>query len=146
MAQYGDRHPDDLLSSGHAARQLTPEETETIERHAEEWISSNENMIGQWLHQLPQIPPLPADRRQWAAGLPDRERVVYEDLEATRTHLKPIEAALDRQEYRLLLDLLTQAKPGDVERAVRKDLYDIRDSVEQRLADATAAVIAEVRG
>lgn len=145
MAQYGNRHPDDLLPAGDAARQLTPDEIQTIHDYAEQWLASNDAMVGQWLHQLPQIPPRPAERRVWAAGLPDRERGMYEDLEVTRAHLRPIEAALRCGDYRLLLDLLTQGRPGDVERVVRKGLYDIRDVAERRLGDAVMAAIADAQ-
>lgn len=140
--QHTGIHPDDILPTAHPARQLTHDEISTITEHAEDWITTNEILLGQMLHQLPQIPPHAANRRLWAAGLPDNELAVYEDVENVRTHLKPIAAALDREDYRLLLDLLTQARPGDVERAVRKDLYDLRDIVEKRLGDATAAAIA----
>jgi hypothetical protein len=142
MAQHGNRHPDDLLSAGNPARRLTPDEIGVIEQHAEEWISVNANAIGQWLYWLPPIPPHPADRPTWVASLPGGERAAYEDLERTRVHLRPIEAALACGDHRLLLGLLTQARPGDVERAVRKDLYDIREAAEQRLADAVTAAIA----
>lgn len=145
MAQHGNRHPDDLLSPGNAARQLTPDEIQTIATHTEEWIGNNAAMTGQWLHQLPPIPPQPAGRREWAASLPEHQRVMYEDLEATRAHLRTVVAAWNHENYRWLLDLLTQARPGDVERVVRKDLYDIRGAVERRLGGAVAAAIAEAR-
>jgi hypothetical protein len=139
--QHHGIHPDDLLPADHPARQLTPDEIGIIAGFCEDWITTNENLLGQMLHQLPQIPLHAADRRLWAAGLPDRERVTYEDAEQIRAHLKPITVAVDREDWRTLLYLLTQARPGDVERAVRKDLYDIRDAVEKRLGDAVAAAI-----
>jgi hypothetical protein len=146
MPQHLGVHPDDLLPPGHAARQLDPDEIHTIAEHAEDWISTNEIHYAQALYQLPQIPADSTKRRVWAAGLSDRDRATYEDVEKLRAHLKPLHAAVHREDWRAVLDLLTETRPGDVEWAVRPYLYDIRSRVEQRYKAAVEEVLTEAAG
>ena len=77
--QHTGIHPDDNPPTPHPPRQLTHDKISTITEHAEDWITTNEILLGQMLHQLPQIPPHAANRRLWAAGPAHRNEPVSGD-------------------------------------------------------------------
>jgi hypothetical protein len=151
MAQIGNQHPDKLVPHWHAARQLTPAETETVGRimaqHLPAHIADNEAMIGQWLDRLPPIPPRRADRLEWSMKLEDSHYMHNADM--TQQHVSALKSAMRRGDMRTLLRLMTDSVPftprpklGDLRPEWRRELQAIRDALETRIDDALEAAVA----
>lgn len=160
MAQIGNVHPDSLVPAWHAARQLTPEETETVGRilrdEIPDYIAEREVAeINAWLERLPPIPPRRADRIQWVLTLEGQEASDFFNMEDARKSLGRLRRAIRERDYRTALYALTGPRRVDdkpdllsaLRPAWTQELQAIREALDARYDDAIdAAVKAAAQG
>lgn len=158
MAQIGNVHPDDLLPAWHAARQLTPEETEAVGRilrdHLDAYLAERESMdVAAWLERLPPIPPRRAERVQWVLALEGQDAIDFFNMEDARKSLLRLRKAARKRDYRTALRLLTHPlrsdgkpdplaahRPAWVQelQAIRKAMADRYDNAIEAATEAAA--------